>query len=102
MGVNKKNKKGKKVAAAPLAEEARGQACVQPTFREEAKVFWHWTGYPAKEGSYTLRQMAQVHPSSEAEGCPSDQAEDPTPNQPVHSDPRQADSHQPVQAFRQV
>ena len=41
-------------------EEARGQACVQPTFREEAKVFWHWTGYPAKEGSYTLRQMAQV------------------------------------------
>merc|ERR1711974_258910 len=65
-------------------------------------LFWHWTGHPAKEGPYTLRQMAQVHPSPEAEGCPPDQAEDPTPNQPVHSDPRQADSHQPVQALRQV
>ena len=68
-------------------EEARGEESGEPTLREAPQELRHRPGHPAQEGPQPLRQVAQVHPTSEDEGRPADQAQDPACDQPVSHDP---------------
>ena len=56
----------------PGRKEAGGQRGRRPSVREEIQELWYRTGHPAPERSEQVRQMAQVHPSPETEGCPPD------------------------------
>merc|ERR1712107_195057 len=49
----------------------------QSSVREATKELRNRSGHPAPEGSEQIRQMAQVHPSPETEGCPPDQTKVP-------------------------
>ena len=49
-------------------EEAGSQEGGQPSVREEAQEFWHWTGHPTQEGPHPLCQMAPLHLAAAAKG----------------------------------
>merc|ERR1719304_19430 len=78
------------------------EAMVMEDLIEEDQKLRNRSGYSASKRSFQIRQVAKVHPSSETKGCPPDQIENPTSNQPVLQYSGSSDSYPAIQALGQI
>merc|ERR1712198_121489 len=85
--VSKQGERQESCAAADSScIENRLQKAGESSVREASKELRHRTRYSAQEGSYSLRSLAQVCPSSAPEGCPFATSQSSSPDSSVFDD----------------
>merc|ERR1712198_68919 len=101
MGKGKKGK-GKKVAAAPLAVKRQEvKRVVNPLFEKRTRNFGIGQDIqPTRDLSRFVRWPKYIR--LQAKGCPPDQIENPTSNQPVLQYSGSSDSYPAIQALGQI